>query len=390
MYKKINRFIIGSNFYAFFVNGLIVLMTGAILPYLIRDFNLSYNQGGLLISLQAGGNLLSGIFSGIISEYLGKKATLLLGGLSFTIGFGGILFAPTVPWLVFFIAISGLGWGTVNNLSNTIISEISEGKGSTLNFLHMFYAVGAFIAPFFVGMALKLNFNWRIPVAVVAILSAVLVIVFLFMPMAPGKQTAAKGGKVSLEFLKEKRYYLFMAILFCYVGAETSINGWLVTYMVNAGILSEVIAQTVLSLLWVVVIFGRLFCAYVSNKVKKEIVVACCCIGEAIFFTVLLLTRNPLLITIFIMGLGLCQAGIYPTTVANASGLLKGSPVANGLLFSCGGLGASVIPFIVGVVAQKLGIYMGMMIIGVAVLLLLVLTLLNAFNRVGTSTAKAE
>lgn len=377
MNSRAGHFVLWGNFYAFFVNGMIVLMTGAILPYLIRDFNLNYYEGGLLLSLQAVGNLSAGIISGIISVYLGRKFMLTLGAAFFALGFGGILFAHSAFWLMLFILLSGLGWGTFNNLVNAVISDATGGKGSTINLLHMFFAIGAFIAPFMTGIFVKSNLGWRFPVLIVTVLSSILVFIYLFMPIGAQAEHTEKE-KLSFKFLTEKRFFLFMCILFFYVGTENSINGWIVTFLIDSEILNEITAQNVLSVLWVAFIVGRLSCAYLSTKFSKEKIVLYGGLSAITFFLLFLMSKNPIAIFIFVFGLGLSLSGIYPTAVANASYLTKGSSFSNGILLSCGGMGASVIPYFVGLLAERAGIFNGMLAIISSAFLLGLLAALNA------------
>ena len=56
--RKTLLFMLG-NYYAFLVNGALVLLLGAVMPYLLKDYHLSYDQGGTLIMLQAAGNLVA-------------------------------------------------------------------------------------------------------------------------------------------------------------------------------------------------------------------------------------------------------------------------------------------------------------------------------------------
>ena len=37
-------------FYAFFINGITALIIGAIMPTILADLNMGYNQGGMLLS----------------------------------------------------------------------------------------------------------------------------------------------------------------------------------------------------------------------------------------------------------------------------------------------------------------------------------------------------
>lgn len=366
--------------YSFLVNGMLVLATGAVMPYLLKDFKLDYAQGGFLLLIQAAGNLISGVASGIISVYIGRKWTLLMGAAAFFAGFGGITLTSSASLLTVFIFISGLGWGTVNNLVNAVLTDKTKGKGSIINILHTSFAVGAFSAPALTGLAVASGVGWRSVTALVSGLSLILMVVFLFLRIEPAG-TLRKREKLSLDFLREFRYYIFMGVLFFYVGSEVSIGGWLVTYLIDADITGEAAAQSMLSLLWIAVIFGRLLCAWITGIFPKKKVILACSICTIAFYGLFLLLKTPAVLYPCIFFLGISLAGIYPTTVADASYLTRGSGIASGILFSFGGIGASVMPYLTGVFAQYGGIRSGMLVILFSCTLLAFFALLNGIGH---------
>ncbi len=377
MEKQINKTLLLSSYYSFFVNGMLVLTTGAIMPYLIKDFHMSYMQGGFLLLVQAIGNLFSGIASGFVSEYLGRKLTLIFGAAAFFIAFGGITLTYSRGFLSVLIFISGLGWGTVNNLVNAVLNDETRGKGSIINILHMSYGIGAFIAPAFAGIFIGAGLGWRFVTALVAFLSFTLVIALLPIHIESAGSYKNERG-ISFSFLREIHYYIFMGILFFYVGSEAGINGWMATYLIDSGITGETGAQGILSLLWMAVIAGRLLCAYLTSIVKKQKIIMICSICAVLFYFLFLIVKVPAAVLPCIFFLGVSLSGIYPTTVANASYLTKGSGISSGILFSFGGIGASVIPYMVGVFAQHGGIRAGMLVILIASIILALLAIVNA------------
>lgn len=390
-----NRIIHLSIFFAYFLTGMIALVIGAILPYLIKEFHLGYSQGGMLLFVHAAGNLGSAVISGIISTFLGRKFALILGGVFFSIALTGIIFAPSFLLLLLFMLLSGFGRGTFVNLGNATMNEATEGSGSAINLLHTFFAIGAFIAPLMVGIAIKANLGWRFAVVIVAALSFILLVVLVLMPYKVKKGVEGipiEKEKRSFEFLKNKRYYLFMGILFFYVGTEISMNGWIVTYLTNSKELPVILSQSVLSVLWLAIIFGRLLCAYISTKLSKEKIILFSSLGAALFFLFLLVSASPFTIMFCAFGMGVFLAGIYPTTVANANFLTNGSSISNGMLVSCGSLGASAIPFITGVLAGEKGIGIGMFTILCTAFLLVIFALLNALStsETGRSTIQVK
>lgn len=377
-----------GNFYAFVVNGMLVLMTGAILPYLMKDFNLSYSQSGLLLSLQAVGNLTAGFLSGVAAMYWGRKATMALGAVFFTVGFGGILFISSAFLLFLFIFISGMGWGTCNTMVNSVVNDAAGGRSSVINLLHMFFSIGGFMAPFIVGFSVRLGLSWQYDVMLVALLSVVLIAVFLIMPV-DSRKVQRSESKASVDFLSDFRFYIFMGIMFFYVGSETSINGWVVTYLIKSGIMGEAGAQNILSVMWVSMITGRLLCSYISTLISKEKLVMGCSISALLFFGLFLLLKTPVLMPFCIFGVGLSLAGIYPTSVANAGSYISRPGLAGGLLLSCGGLGASAVPYIAGIFAQRLGISAVMAAVLISMAMLLVFVSINLFTRSKATASSA-
>lgn len=376
MDAKNQRSILWGSFYSYIVTGMVVLIPGAILPYILKEFNLGYDQGGMLLALKAMGNLGASILGGIISDGIGRKKVLAFGAMCFIVSFGSIavISSPILLFVLFFIA--GMGWGIMNSIVNVMVSDAVDGKSSVMNLLHMFFAVGAFIAPLIVGSLVKFDLSWRYAVIILAMLSAILFFVFVFMPL----QSKYKGKKTvesPQNPFRNMRYYIFAGLLFMYVGTESSINGWLTTYLSDVVVLSAVSPQDVLSIFWVTTIIGRLISAYLSNLFSKEALLLTYSLGGAIFYVLFLLGSGEFFIVLCVLMMGLFFAGIYPTTVANASFLIKGSGTAAGIMMSLGGFGGAVVPYLNGLIAEHKGLYAGMRVIIFFALVLVVIAFMN-------------
>ena len=371
-----------GNYYAFLVNGALILMLGAVMPYLLKDYQLRYDQGGILLTLLAVGNLISAVLGGIVSAYTGRRAVLVFGALAFAAGYGGAACIPVPAALPAFLILSGFGWGIINNLVNVVVSERAKGDAGTINILHMTFGVGAFLGPLLVSFSVRAGLGWRPAMGTVAVLSLILAYVFLRMDLpdpAGNNDISHPKRRISLAFLKDIRFYVFMLILFFYVGSENSVNGWLTTYILDMGIADEFFARRLLSVTWIAVIAGRLLCAWLSKYLSKEVLLLAGGAGSVLFVIGLILSDSPLSVTLSVIGLGLSYAGIYPNTVANAVYLLQGSGTAGGLLFSCGGLGSTILPYLVGIRAEAGNIGSGM---STLILTLSLLTLFCVINLV--------
>ncbi len=388
--EKDEKKIFAGCFYAFFINGVTALIIGAIMPLILTDFNIGYDKGGMLLSFQSIGNLLASFLGGIIPVYYGRKNTIVALSSMTAIGFGGMIITKSPLFLLLPFFLTGIGRGSVTNIGNTIVNDVGEGRPGPLNILHTFFAVGAFMAPFFASWSLSMGLSWRFVLGVVSVLAIIMVLVFLTMEIDNTRVKKQKNGKdegkrkeqnMSLDFLKNVDFYLSSGILFFYVGVEYAVNGWIVTYLKDTGIMSTSLAQRVLSILWIVIIFGRLFIAYISKYVDKKTILLTSSIGTMFFFTLFIMSSSIWAIVVCILGLGFCLSGLYPTTVSNVGGVLKGSGLAMGTLLGVAGLGGILMPYITGAVAEKVGIAGGMIAIGVAVVLMFLCTLVNRLRK---------
>ena len=180
-------------------------------------------------------------------------------------------------------------------MSNTIVNDVSDGDTRALNILHTFFAIGAFMAPFIASWFFNMNLSWKYVVGLVAIMASIMVIVFANMEIDNTRgRKADKMEKqhMSLGFLKNIDFYISSGILFFYVGVEYAVNGWIVTYLKDTGIMSTSLAQKILSILWIIIIFGRLFSAYISKKVDKKTILLASSVGTTIFFVLFLMSSN--------------------------------------------------------------------------------------------------
>lgn len=313
--------------------------------------------------------------------YLGKKKSILL-----FCSFGVIAFLmmivtgnPILLLVAFFF--TGLNRGAVSNFNNSVINDIATGKAWALNLLHSVFAIGAFISPFIALFFTRNNSNgWVYAALVLALMCFTELIVYGTMKI-PNPHPVKKEGKTKGDwgFLKNKYYLTACGILFFYLCAEQAINGWLVTYLKESGILSGTFAQSMASLLWIVILFGRLTSAYLSSKIKKSKLLLVSSLGYLVFFVLLLSGRSLTPVAIGIVGVGFCMAGLYPTTIASIGGIIKQYPLALSFLLTFAGLGAIIMPTIIGAVAESVGIIGGMSVIIVAVVITLFFIIYNAY-----------
>ena len=363
------------------VNGMLALSMGSLLPYIRSSCGLNYSVAGMLLTLFSLGNLITSYVAGILPVYITRRVTAVIFAGCGVICFLLITFGNSAAAFVTAFLMAGLSRGNTTNVTNTAVSNAFPGSASKLNLLHASFSVGAFACPFMVMLLSGFSDSgWR---TAAGILMALMVIQFIFyarMDIPDNKPARAANGKTDWGFLRLRRYYLAVGILFFYMAVEQCVNGWLITYFQDSGYMTPAYAQGMQSILWLFVMGGRLFCAYLSGPagVKKEKLLRIFGLGFVVFYGVLMTVDRPAPITVCVMAFGFCMAGLYPTTIATISDITKKYPVSFPLLLLAVGISGMAFPEIVGKIADISGIVTGMGILTVAAVITVILIFLHS------------
>ncbi|NLO84034.1 MAG: MFS transporter [Clostridiales bacterium] len=387
---KSKKTLLYTCFFAFFCNGSLTLMMGSAMPDLKLAYGLDNTLGGLLISAHSIGNLVAGFISGLIPLYMGRRRSVMLLSSLAAIGFLMMIIWGNPVWLFLAFVFSGVGRGGITNFDNRMVNIISGGSPVASNLLHSSFAIGAICSPmiFLLGKSL---FGWKAGLWFVAICGCISLFNLSRMKLDDDRPDRTDKTQSTMSFLKNPSFLILAAMMFCYLCSEYAINGWLVSYLQNNeaivasfGLEGEALtaaiatySQTMATLLWVVILAGRLFCAAVSAKLRQKRLMMVFSVGAAAFFGMMLMSTSITMVTISVAGLGFCMAGICPMIYSDASMFTNTYPMATSALLAIGSSGAILMPTIVGTLAEKFGFAGGMSAIFVTVALLVVFSILN-------------
>lgn len=371
-------------YYGFFINGMVVLLIGAVLPSLMEAAGISYGIAGGLLSTMAIGNLCASFVSPVFSEKLGRKLTVVLLSAFFPICLTVITFLPPIPVLYVCFFLMGIGRGTVSIFNNNIINDYGDGTPAALNILHTFFAFGAFLAPFFTSTMIELSFSWKHILYVMIFLYLTSLASFSTMPLKEEKIVRRKdnaGKAKNTSYLKSFDFYCMGLILFFYMGVENCVNGWFVTYLQDIGIMSDSFATNLVSITWIVIMIGRLTNAWLSGRISKRVLLLVNCLGSACALFLLISSQSIVLITVAMIMIGFFLAGIYPTSIASAGALLKGTTSGMAVLMAMSALGGIIAPQIVGWIADSVGIAGGISFLVIDAVIMVGFAVLNYWRE---------
>lgn len=374
--KKENR-LMTATLFVFFVSGASSVLLGNLMPFLREMYDISYARAGFLLSLPSWGNLAAILLAGYLPTYIGRRKTVLLTAVWMTVAFCLITFGiGGAAALGFACAMIGVARGGNTNFCNTMMSTL-PGKKSAIgyNLLHGAFAVGAVLSPLALIVCTRGNdMGWKTMTAGIVILCLLQLTVYSRMNL-PTEKITKSIKQVDRSFLNNKSFWLGAAILFFYISTEYAIVNWLVTYFKDTGILSADVSQLMTSLLWIVIFIGRMIGAALVGKVSRKIILVVDGVGLLVFFLMVFFSRSELPIFLGIMGVGLFMATIYTSALALGTASIKGNDLGVSTMIFVGSTGGIITPAVVGMVAEKAGIQMGMGVV-VAVTVLLLITIL--------------
>ncbi len=369
----------------FVISGFIATLGGILIPYISDEYGLTYDQGGLILSAMSIGNLISGLFNGVLGLKVGEKNAILFFNSFMFLGFTILYFIKSPIFIIVAFFMLGLGRGATSSFNNRAVNAISGGKASAISALHAMFAMGALSIPIVSVIVIgQDSSSWSNISLVMLVVSAIGFLLYFIMPPVDYGNSNSHHNKENtitnhskLGFLTKPSFIISSSILFFYLCVEQGVIGWLVSYFRNTGLLSDSMAQLTTTVMWIAVLIGRLLVAFISHKFNKSKMLLTMGIGVMVAFILLLLSQSSMMIICSLFLFGISMAGVYPTTVSISSKIVKDYELAWSFMLTIASLGAIIMPIVIGNVADKYGIFTGISTIAVVIIIDLILMIIN-------------
>ena len=362
---------------------------GPIMPFLRTELGIDYTTASLHFSAFAAGAVLLGLFGDRLSARWGRLVSLW-GGAS-AMGAGAlILVSVPSPWGTIPAAfLMGLCGALVVVTSQALLSDRHADFGAVaVTESNITASACAIAAPLLVGAFAAAGLGWRTAFAVPIAALVLLALAFFFRP-PDLPRTTAKDEDRPVGLALPPRYWGLWALVALGVASEWCVAYWGADFLADGTGLGRAAAATSLTAFFVAMMVGRIASSRLARYLPAALLLAATLGLALVGFPLFWFSPGSILtlIGLFVTGLGI--GGVYPLGVSAAIASAPGNSDAAAARLSIGGGGAILTaPFVLGALADRIGIAAAFGIVVPMLLAALTLALIT-LRRDGRKTGKA-
>lgn len=389
---------IAATLLSFVVLGLIISTPGVILPRLEDHYHLDDAKASLIFLVAPVGYLVGAWLNDRIHRRLGQRGIAVIAPVFqavFTVLIGTVHDPHRGGFPVFLVAtsIGNIGNGLIDGSWCAWAGGLGGQRTNTVQgLLHGSFSIGAGLGPFLAETMFSVGktpwWTWYYVLLGAIFAEAVaLCLAFRFEDAdryradlersRTGPYGGAEGRRPEMHARTMFKYaatWICAAYFLVYVGTESAISGWVITFMLRVRHATPYLASFSSSGFWTGMAVGRLVLGLVTDKLGVRRATAAY-LTIAIILQALLATIDVAAVSIALVALiGFFLGPMFPSGVVLLAQLLPKQLLVGAVSFTAavGQIGAAVSPFILGSLAQALGIY----IFQVFILAMLAVTLL--------------
>jgi MFS family permease len=163
------------------------------------QFGLTTGGEGWYVGCALIGSICGVLIAGMLSDFLGRKKTMLISAVLFSISAIGCALSADFTQLVIYRMIGGFGIGIVSIVSPVYISEVSpaEVRGTMVSLYQLFITIGfllAYLANYLILKGTTMDDYWRPMLGAEAIPDLLFLVLIFFIPESP-RWLAVRGER---------------------------------------------------------------------------------------------------------------------------------------------------------------------------------------------------
>ncbi len=339
---------------------------GVFVPSFKAAFSLNNTGIGWLFLISSLCYMISSFASGYIIKATHQK-TVLIGGASIvSIGILTVALAPNVVFFFGAMLLINIGVAAMGLAINTAIPLMQvKNKAVLMNAVHFLYGVGATVTQKTTGTLLSINWTFKSIYIGIAVLFVLLILIT--WKAAIPEEPAHKKIKTHFNKGQKRVLALFSIALGLYVVGELQTGNWFINYLKTSYGVNENSAANFTTIFFLLFSIGRLLGGFVVVKIGYL---------RSVYISITIAS------VLYLIGLGMGYGGAwliavsgiffaiaYPTAMLAISTLFKGSITqASGIVITFSAGVNMLVSLLVGVVADKINIYVAMYIMPICML----------------------
>lgn len=372
-----NRWRLASAGIFFLLMGINDAASGALIPYIERNYHVGYAVVSLIFVGNAIGFISAAPLVNPVETKVGRAKTYIIATSLLSVGYTAIICTPPFPVVVISFFVIGFGMALFLSITNAFIVNLVNGT-VILGAMHGTYGIGGVVSPLIATAMVSRGIHWSyfyaIPLSLAVISIPFMgwsywsyekdlpVQLFTALERTASRRAAVEAGNPSKTELlrraiRNKTTLLGALFIFCYQGAEVSISGWVISFLIynRKGDPSKV--GNVTSGFWGGITVGRFVLTHFAHKIGEKTSVVGLVVLAGAFQLLVWLVPNVVGDAVAEALVGFALGPVYPCATAVFSRLLPRNIqiISLGFVTSMGSSGGAVAPFFTGLLAQKVG-----------------------------------
>ncbi|MBV9689603.1 MAG: MFS transporter [Ktedonobacteraceae bacterium] len=353
-------------FFGFVLIGATGAAVGVLLPSQMVYYHVNTAVIGLLFFAFSTGYFLSASSAGLLIQKLDQCRYLTGGTALFLVS--TFAFALKPPFILALATNLLLGFSTaIIDVGFNAALAVLPSRVNLLNSLHAFFGLGALLGPLVASAMLTIHWEWNVTYLVWCSLSLPLLIGSVVSLRSPSLSVSTEqaelsaAGNVVVIGLKLHAVWLAMLFLFLAVGIEVSVGIWSYSFLLSERHLGTLLAGWIVSGYWLSLTLGR----FLLNRIAKQLHMSMagtaysCLAGIGVSTLLIWLLPSTQATTLGFCLIGFFVGPMFPSTIVLVPYLVPDRLVSSliGILIGISVLGGACFPWLVGTLAQSIGIW---------------------------------
>lgn len=357
--------------FAFFLAGINDGSVGALIPYMLRSYNIGTGSVTATYGAAFPGWLVVAVVGGYVSGRIGSGGALILGAASQLLGQMCRIWASSFGVFAMTFFFTALGQAFQDSQANTFVSRVKSAH-RWLGVIHASYGFGCMVGPLLAtAIASSKPSHWQrfyyVPMAL-GVLNMTLVSwafrkeILLRRPAAEDGSMASHGIDKAINDMKatvkQRTTWTLSMFYFFYLGAGITVGGWLVEFLVTTrkGQLSSV--GYVATGYYGGSALGRLILVEPTHRFGERpmllIYSVLCLVLQIVFWQVKSVIADAVVVSL----MGFLLGPFFAAGISVGTKLLPKDihAPALSLIFVVGQAGGMLFPVLTGVIAARVGV----------------------------------